>query len=216
MALTQPRKDAEFIAWALNVDVQCTQNQANWQLDAGKVQTLNALTASAHNAYLANENPETRNRLTTASKRMTFASLRSFFSTYVPVLVANEAISEDALAGMGLPSRQHHFHTPLPVPTEAPEVSAVVGQHHEITVYVNIPQHGQPSEFLSKKGYHGFVVRYRKDGDAEWTEEHSTSLHHMLFFDSEDEGKHLTLTVAWINPRIERGPWSDEIRVLIN
>jgi hypothetical protein len=26
----------------------------------------------------------------------------------------------------------------------------------------------------------------------------------------------LTLTAAWINPRIQHGPWSDEISVLIN
>ncbi|MDR1405842.1 MAG: hypothetical protein LBI89_01380, partial [Prevotellaceae bacterium] len=80
----------------------------------------------------------------------------------------------------------------------------------------NIPQHGQPSEFLKKKGYHGFVVRYRKESETEWHERHTTRLHITLLFDSGDEGTHLLLTTAWINPRIQHGPWSDELRVLVN
>ena len=213
---TQPRKDAEFIAWSSNLCNQCVSRQNEWQLDAELVTKFQDFQGAAWSAYDANRNPETTNRLTTANKRVSFAVLRVFLATFVNILVANPAISESDLEAMGLPSREHHFHQPLPVPEEAPETTAVVGQHHDIILYVAIPQHGHPSEFLTKKGYHGFVVRYRKEGDTEWHEEHSTRLHLTLLFDSEDEGKHITLTTAWINPRIQHGPWSDEISVLIN
>ena len=216
MSRTQPTKDADFIAFAVNLDADCSSAAPAWELDTTKVAEMNRLSRAADVAYRANINPETANRQTAATKREAFANLKVFLSTYIPVLVANEHISEAKLEAMGLPSRIHHFHEALPEPTDAPETTAVVGQHHDITVYVAIPQHGHPSEFLKKKGYHGFVVRYRKDGESEWHEEHTTRLHRTLLFDSEDEGKHITLTTAWINPRLEHGPWSDEISVLIN
>jgi hypothetical protein len=213
---TQPRKDADFIAWANNLCNQCVNRQGEWGLDPMLVIKFSELFGAAFSAYEANRNPETANRLTAANKRVAFAVLKAFLGTYVNVLVANMAISESDLQAMGLPSREHHFHPPVEVPKEAPETTAIVGQHHDVTLYVAIPQHGHPSEFLKKAGYHGFVVRYRKDGETEWHEEHSTRLHLTLLFDSEDEGKHLFLTTAWINPRIQHGPWSDEISVLIN
>ena len=216
MGKTQPIKDADFIAWALNIDYACTTRQTEWQLDSTQVVQLNTLVTNADAAYRENKNPETASRRTAANKRVAFAVLRAFLGTYVNILVADEHISESDLEAMGLPSRERHYHEPLPEPAEAPEVTAVVGQHHDITVYVAIPQLGHPSEFLTKKGYHGFVVRYRKEGDAEWIEEHSTRLHITLLFDAGDEGKHIALTAAWINPRIQHGPWSDEISVLIN
>jgi hypothetical protein len=216
MSKTQPVKDADYIAWARNIKEQCIAHGTEWQIDATWVARLTTLFDNADAAYQANLNPETSNRHTTASKQVAFIDLRMFFGTFINVLVANENISESDLKGMGLPSRVHHFHEPLPAPGEAPEVGAVVGQHHDISVYVAIPQHGHPSEYLTKKGYYGFVVRYRREGDTEWREEHSTRLHITLLFDNEDEGKRLLLTAAWINPRIQHGPWSDEISVLIN
>jgi hypothetical protein len=216
MGLTIPTKDADFVAFVRNLDADCSSHAPAWNLDMTQVATLNQLSRAAESAYNANKNPETSNRLSAANKRGSFLELKVFLSTFIPTLVANKSISESELEAMGLPSRIHHFHEALPVPTDAPETTAVVGQHHDITVYVAIPQHGHPSEFLKKKEYHGFVVRYRKEGESEWHEEHTTRLHQILLFDNEDEGKHLILTTAWINPRIEHGPWSDEIRVLIN
>ncbi|MDR2362335.1 MAG: hypothetical protein LBD91_06355 [Prevotellaceae bacterium] len=214
MSRTQPIRDAEYIAWARNIKNRCVAQMEEWDLYPAQVARLTTLFDSADAAYEASLNPETANRHTVSIKQVAFSDLRVFFNTYINVLVANENISESDLRGMGLPSRAHHFYEPLPVPGDVPEVGAVVGQHHDINVYVAIPQHGQPSEFLTRKGYYGFVLRYRKDGDTEWREEHSTRLHITLLFEHEDEGKRLTLTAAWINPRIQHGPWSDEISVL--
>jgi hypothetical protein len=216
MSRTQPVKDGEFIAWASNIDAQCTTYQSQWQLPAASVQKLNLLTANAKTAYLANVNPELANHLTASNKKVAFLNLKNFLSLFVKSLVANDAVSESDLEAMGLPSRIHHFKQPDPVPTEAPTMTVVVGQHHDVTVYVSVLQHGHPSEYLSKKDYYGFVIRYRKEGETEWHEEHSTRLHITLMFDSEDAGKHLKLTSAWVNPRIQHGPWSDEDTVLIN
>jgi hypothetical protein len=211
-----PSKDAEFIAWAKNVSAQCVANQATWHLDANAVYTCESLTLNADAAYAANANPETSNHLTATNKKESFKALKSFLGIFVMSLVSNLNIPNSELVAMGLPSREHHAHEPLPRPTVAPNIYAVTGQHYVVTVYVEIPQHGHPSSYLTQHGFHGFVLRYRKDGESEWREVHSTRLHTTLTFEEADEAKHLFLSAAWINPRLERGPWSDEIRVLIN
>jgi hypothetical protein len=102
------------------------------------------------------------------------------------------------------------------LPSEAPDITVVIGQHHDVSIHVSIPQYGQPSEYVTQKGYHSFVMRYCKDDEGVSHEENTTRLHFTLLFNEEDYGKFVTVTVAWINPRIQHGQWSDEIRVLIH
>jgi hypothetical protein len=40
-------------------------------------------------------------------------------------------------------------------------------------------------------------------------------LHHTLFFEPEEEGKRILLKAAWVNHRMEAGPWSNEISEII-
>lgn len=216
MARTFPVKDADFLAFALNIDSQCVAHEMDWNLNSSIVIKLHTLTVAAKAAYEANANPEEANRRTAAAKDVHFGELKVTLSTVVKTLELNEAVTEDDLRAMGLPSREHHFHEPLPEPTDAPETIVVAGQHHDVSVYVGTPQHGHPTEFLTKKGYYGFVVRYRKDDETDWHEEHTTRLHTVLYFNSEDVGKRITVTAAWINPRLQHGPWSDEIQAIVN
>ncbi|MDR3236332.1 MAG: hypothetical protein LBT48_06360 [Prevotellaceae bacterium] len=212
----QPTKDADFIAWVTNIKNNCLTNQTQWDLKSSDTDKLLAYVDNAVHAYEVNINPELKNRHTSMIKKEAFITLKTFMSLFTLQLLADELISDAEIEAMGLRPRQHHASLPLPDPTEAPEITAVVGQHHDVTVYVSVAQHGHPAEYLKKKGYAGFILRYRKEGDSEWHQELSTKLHTMLLFDAEDEGKHVTLTVAWINPRLEHGPWSDETTTLIN
>jgi hypothetical protein len=211
----RPSKDADYLAWAKNIAAKCAA-QPQWGIDSMKLATLNTLVTNADTAYAANLNRETANHYTATVKKAAFDALKPFMSGFVVVLEANDLIPNEELVAMGLPSRIHHHHDPLPDPTESPDIHAVVGEHDVVTVYVDIPQQGHPSEYLTRKGYRGFVVQYKKEGDAEWREESTTRLHITLVFAREDEGKHLQLQAAWLNPRLHRGPWSDELTVLIN
>jgi hypothetical protein len=216
MGRTQPTRDEEFIAWALNLSARCTERQEEWGLNPASVQKLNALMNAAETAYRNNLNPETRNRKSVALKKEGIAALRSFLSAFILVLRANESIGENDLDALGLPSRKRHNRLPLPTPTEAPKVSVVTKTGHEVRVYVSVLNYGHATASLTKKSYYGFIVRYRKEGCDEWHTEYSTCLHADLLFSDEDTGKRLVLMAAWINPRLRQGPWSSEITVLIN
>ena len=210
-----PTRDAEFIPWVKNIDAQVTANKVAWGLNDVQVAKLNQLTGSAVASWEANSNPETTNRRTAAEKKAAFSELKHFLSLFTESFYVNDAITDADIEAMGLRPRHVHVSQPKPEPTEAPEVSAVVGQHHDVTIYVSKAQYGVPVRSLNTQ-YHGFTIRYRKEGESEWQQQMSSRLHTILYFESEDEGKRLYFAVAWLNGRLQHGPWSDEVSTLIN
>jgi hypothetical protein len=210
-----PTKDAEFISWAKNINAKSTANQALWNLNDMQVSKLNGLTENAESTWKTNGNPETANRRTSAEKKQAFSELKHFLSRFTDSFYGNDAITDADMEAMGLRPRKMHSTRPKPEPDEAPEVRAMIGQHHEVTVYVSKTQHGEPVRSLNTK-YYGFIVRYRKDGEEGWQQQMSTRLHTTLHFDPEDRGKQLRFAVAWLNGRLQHGPWSNEIATQIN
>ena len=210
-----PAPDAEFIPWAKNITAQCRANESKWNLENAQVVKLIELMESAEAAWEAHTNPETANRRTAAEKKQAFSELKRYLSMFTNSFYVNEAITDADIAAMGLRPRHTHATQPKVEPGEAPEVTVVVGQHHDVTIYVSRPQHGEPVRSLNTK-YYGFILRYRKEGETEWTQQMSTRLHIRLSFEPKDESKRLYFTVSWLNARLQNGPWSDEISTLIH
>jgi hypothetical protein len=210
-----PVRDADLIHWARNIDARVTANRVIWGLSDMQVAKLNQLTASAVASWEANSNPETANRRTSAEKKAAFSELKHFLSLFTDSFYVNDAITDADIEAMGLRPRHAHASRPKPEPTETPEVTAVVGQHHDVTVYVSKAQHGAPVQSLNTQ-YYGFTIRYRREGESDWHQQMSTRLHAILYFEPEDEGKRLYFSVAWLNARLLHGPWSDEVSTLIN
>jgi hypothetical protein len=213
---TQPRTDAEFVDWAKMVTSHCTTNLSAWGISQAFITDLGGKVGSAIDAYTKNSDPSTKNRTTVATKNETFRILRETMSVVVPALVSNTKISNDELAQMGLPTRIHHYHGPLPVPANAPNVEVHSGEHHVVDVYVSNPQLGQVTSYLKDPEDYGFVMRYKLEDEETWHEKNYTKLHTRLIFEDKDVKKNLSIMVAWINPRLEHGPWSDTITVIVN
>ena len=210
-----PIGDTDFIAWAKNITARSRANQTKWKLDSAQLAKLSDLMEHAEAAWEANKNPETASRRTSAEKKQIFSELKRYLRLFTDSFYVNEAITDADIEAMGLRPRHTHVSLPKPEPDEAPEVTAVVGQHHDVTVYVSKAQHGEPVHSLNTK-YYGFIIRYRKDGETLWQQQLSTRLHVTFYFEPEDEGKRLHFSVAWLNGRLQHGPWSDEISTLIN
>jgi hypothetical protein len=115
---------------------------------------------------------------------------------------------------MGLRPRTHHAHQPLPPPQKAPVVT-VKKLHDEIIVYVAQPEQDHPTGSLAPVEYHAFRLRWKFEGEAQYRFEVSTRLHHTLYFEQTDETKRVLLSAAWVNPRLQPGPFSEEISVVI-
>jgi hypothetical protein len=202
--------DAQFLAQANTIGEQCEKNRENWLLDDDFMQSFTTYLKIANEAYKANSDIALKNSVTAALKKSAFSNLKHNMSTFITYLEINQNVPDMAIEFMGLRPRKRQNYQPLPRPTTIPEISTVK-RNDEITIYVSQPEHDQPKSGLAPVDqYHGFMIRYRLEGDVSEQIVAVTRLHHTLFFEREDEGKHLTLSVAWINPRLEIGPWSKE------
>ncbi|MDR0581915.1 MAG: hypothetical protein LBG31_03010 [Prevotellaceae bacterium] len=205
-----PSKDLAFLAFARNIAEECLIHKTAWRLDTGEVEYLQSLTNEADAAYANIRNSETSTHLARVTKKMNFLMLRQFLRPFINMLTANKAISDDVLIAMGLSPRV------VPPPAEAPKLNVRKIQHLEITVGVSALAPNRSNASFIKKSYYGFILRYRLEEETEWHEVYSTKRCTTLYFNSGDEGKHITLTAAWLNSCIQRGPWSNEVISLIN
>jgi hypothetical protein len=201
------------LAEAKNINNQCHAH-TDWSVEPTRLTQFDTLLAAAQSAYEANRDPATKNATTAITKRTAFAELKNFLSLFINYLEGNIAVPDDAIELMGLRPRHPHAHQPLPAPPEAPVISARK-QHGEITIYAAKPEHDQPTSGVAPTHYHGFLLYYKFKGEAEYKNVVSTRLHHTLYFEPEDDGKRILFKAAWVNSRMQHGPWSNEISEII-
>jgi hypothetical protein len=210
--LDQP--DAQFLATVNNINGECTQHSSEWNLDPTRLTQLNTLTLNASTAYAANSNPATRNHVTTVNKNVAFDDLKKFLGTYIDSLEGNLSVPDAALEIMGLRPRVHHASEHLPPPKDKPAITTT-SQRNEITVYASRPEHGHPTDSVTDPKYGGIKVRWRFVGETEYHFEVTTRLQYTIHFNQEDRTKLVEIAAAWINPRLEAGPWSDDITEVV-
>ena len=209
------RPDAQFLAHANTIRTECNEHQTEWQEDAELLQTFNEKLDTANTAYAANIDLSKKNATTSEHKKATFAELKNFMGVFINSLEGNLRVPDEALARMDLRPRHHHGFQPDPAPKDEPVVS-LRAQHDEITVYVLQPEHDHPTATVAPEKHFGFILRYKKEGDAEYKTVVSSRLHHTLYFEQEDEGKRVYVAAAWVNHHMENGPWCHEISQVIS
>jgi hypothetical protein len=212
---TFEQPDAQFLAHANTVGNECTTHAEEWHLEAERLTTLNLRLTNANTAYAANNDVATKNHTTSVNKKAAFSELKNFLSLFVDYLVGNLSVPDEALATMGLRSREHSAHLPSPPPGEAPLIHAIT-QHGEITVYASRANFGQPTKGVGKTSFRGFKLRWRFEGETVWHTEVTTRQHFSLHFDQADETKRVELSAAWVNSRLEEGPWSENITEVVS
>ncbi|MDR1483579.1 MAG: hypothetical protein LBT09_02020 [Planctomycetaceae bacterium] len=126
-----PRKDAEFIAWAKTIYHDCHENAEEWEIPSEVIAQFSDLVDIAEEAFQSNADKERRNKASVSVKNAAFLSLKQFLQAFVNTLEGNLLVPDAAITAMGLRPRHPHAHQPIPVPTDAPVLTAIVGQHHQ-------------------------------------------------------------------------------------
>jgi hypothetical protein len=211
-----PRRDGEFIEWAKTILKDCWENWEKWEIALATVKQFQLLVDNAYSAFQNNSNKELQNRATTATKNAAILELRRFLRTFINSIEGNLNIPDEAISSMGIRPRHSTSHQPIPVPLDAPVLTAEFRQHRELTVYAAPLQHGHPTEYFKNEKYAGFILKYKIENESQWQFVISTRLHHTLTFNDNDKGKFVHLQAAWVNPRMQNGPWSNEIKEIIN
>jgi hypothetical protein len=210
---TIPKRDKDCLAFAKNLLAKCTENAPNWDITAADLQEFKDLLDPADKAVDANANLQTRNKESTAHKNGAMKLLVDNLRAWVRWLRANKKISNSELAEMGLQLRDYHHHAPKPRPNETAVLTARV-THLAIKVFASVPQGSHPTQHVTRPGYHGLYIRWRAEG-GEWMNMNTTRTTATLKFAPEQVGKIVEIIAAWVNPRLQPGPWGESIRVLV-
>ncbi|MDR3350342.1 MAG: hypothetical protein LBN98_01675 [Prevotellaceae bacterium] len=208
------KPDAEFLSWAATINTSCHEHP-EWGIDISRVYNFDYLLSNAKSTYEANSNRATRNSTTAQYKNAAFGELKHFLGLFINTLEGDTNVPDAALAFMGLRPRTHKGYQPLDVPKETPGMK-LERVHDELTVYVSQPAKDHQKETVAPIRYHGFALRYKKEDDPAYQTIISTRLHHTLFFSQEDEKKRIFLSAAWVNPRLQTGPWCEEVSVVMS
>jgi hypothetical protein len=209
------KPDPQFLAHVKTINTECNEHKTEYGLDGEILKTFDDDLAAAETAYAANSDYSKKNVTTSEHKKATFAELKNFLGVFINALEGNLKVPDEALARMELRPRHQSGHHPLPPPVEQLVIS-LLAQSDEIIVYAAKPEHDQPTATVAPANHFGFILRYKKEGDADYKTVVSSRLHHTLYFEREDEGKRVFLSAAWVNHRMEPGPWCKEISQVIN
>ncbi|MDR2413523.1 MAG: hypothetical protein LBD64_00865 [Odoribacteraceae bacterium] len=208
-------KNSTWIEWVKGFYATCIENANVWELDEKWLKILSTLVGEAVEAYETNLPWKTRNHETVVAKNEAFEKLRMFLRKSIPVLFANPRISNERLVDMGFRSRERVRPRTLPRPSKSPMLAAVCGKQQVVDIYTSAEPLDRSIRVRENEGY-SIIIRYKIEGEVAWHELYSSLLHVQLPFGARDVKKRLTLMVAWVNPRLERGPWSASTTVIIS
>jgi hypothetical protein len=208
-----PRNDSKFNTWVINLLSYIASHSMNWGLPPDLLMKLNERLDRWKTAFAAAENPETRTKASVKTKtevRKTFeAEVRVAVKAYITY---NPAVTDGDRENMALPIHDTKP-TPVPAPTERPDLAIDFSQQEEHSLKVT----GNPRPYNA----HGFEAWYKVGGTPPVTSKDfayagfSTKSPFTVKFEFEDKGKTVYYRVRWVNAKNEPGPWSELVSAVI-
>jgi hypothetical protein len=206
--------DAKYLAFVDNALKICRDNLALYKIPEKDYEQADVLYEKAKLAYKANSLSDSRNKNTTREKNTAFKELKTYMSWFSKTLETNLSLPNSALIEMGLPSREHTHHGDHPRPKRMPVVS-MRREGLETTLDFAQQEHNHPTETIAEEFVHGARIEYRFDNETIWQSETVTKKHYTFIFTEGDVGKQVHVRVAWVNPKLEAGPYCREFSFIV-
>jgi hypothetical protein len=210
------KKDKDFVPFAKGILYSCEENRVNWELKSADIRKLRVLVTKADAAYAANSLAATKNKNTVDAKKAIFKELKLFLRWFIDSLVVNLKVPEEALKSMGLRSREHTHHRRIGILKD--DISLRVKRsHRQLDLYASVPAESKSTQSSGAKHRSGYLIRrYFKGEEANVVQEISPTLHHVFRYGMEDVGKTMVVTIAWVNPSLQPGKWSEEYEIVLS
>jgi hypothetical protein len=213
---TSPTKlpDAEYLNYVRNIVDQCLDHAAQWKIGENELAKVEVLLEKAVLAYKANTELTTKNRATAKAKKYAFQALKEAMNWFITYLVQNLSVPDQALDEMKIRARHHHA-SPAPAPTQKGNVKhSVRGAKHRFSL--NLQTDNQTRKVsVDPNGTGGTEWRFRYKGETNIDTKRSSKSSILTEFKEEDWGKIIEVSARWVNSKLEPGPWSDWIEVII-
>jgi hypothetical protein len=212
-----PAKDADFLEWAQNFSVLCTENQMNWTLPTAKITALNAAVAEYTGIYETAIGPDA-SRADILLKNEKKAALKELIRDFKRRNIdPNNAVTDPDRERLRIPIYDTKP-SPVPPPSTAPEFEFTYPGARRITVHIR--DFGSHSK-AKPKNVAGAVICWEI---RDTPPANQAQLPHSFFtgrtpyrfeFKEEERGKTVYMALFWQNGKGDMGPWSEIQSVVI-
>jgi hypothetical protein len=208
-----PTKDADFNTAQNIISNMASVNRTQWFLDSPWLDNeLMPQKTKWDEAWVAYENPATRNPSITFAKNEQRKAYEKLLRLLVKNLQSNIHVTPDDLRSMGItiPSSDK---TPAPVADKSPDVdvdTSTIGR-----LIIHFFEKGSHHKKGKPAGQHGAEIRwtFSDTPPTRWDElfhsEIDTNSPFTLVFENDQRGKTVYFALRWENTRGEKGPWSE-------
>ncbi|MDR3246874.1 MAG: hypothetical protein LBT50_10665 [Prevotellaceae bacterium] len=170
-------------------------------------------------AYENWSNPAERTQVKTAALSDGEAAFRPMYRRlYTGLLKNNPNVTDSDLIAMGLPKRSNGGRTPVPVPSNIPEATAVQKGPGVVEIYF---RDANETGKAKPRGVHGAEIRYAvlAEPTTDWRTLNNSAFDTRsplkITFEGDQRGKTLYFAVRWENTRGEKGDWSEIASTII-
>jgi hypothetical protein len=142
--------------------------------------------------------------------------LKKYARWFIDSLEVNLKVPDEALDKMGLPPREKPANQPDPPPTTH---LVITFKKIDNTLRLQGSQQisGQPKSTVGPKKLHfGIIFKVKVEGEPEPRIIPTTKLHADIIFPPEYKGRHAKVSGAWLNSRLDPGPWCDDIDIILD
>jgi hypothetical protein len=214
-----PQSEKAFTPWVDTFMTNLVILYPQFGMPALAVQNLTVLHTDYTNKLKIANDPATRTKVTVKAKNNAKKALIKALREDVKAYIAfNPLVTDDHRNRLGLPIYKT-TRTDAPVAKEAPDMEFHSPEIRRVDIYF-YPK-GQKKGSAKPEGQREVEACYLvSDQPAERIEEliHTVSDSNSpieLQLGDKDRGKVLSIVLRWVNPRGERGPWSDIRTVII-
>ena len=214
---TIPAKDADFNVWQDTIVQAAIENSTEWLLDTDWLdKQLEPARAAWTTAWEAYQNPGTRTKLITATKKEKRADYEKLLMILAANLRANTRLTDDDRRAAGLSIRDAKP-TPSPVPVTYPIISVDTSIMRRLILKY---RDSGSTTTAKPKGIHGAEIKWLISEERPMVEElinsaFDTGTPYMIDFEDAQRGKRVWICLRWENTRGEKGPWGQMVNAII-
>lgn len=204
-----PNKDAELMAWALNFMSKISPSPEAFGLDEGQRTEYGTAYGAYASAYQVANDSATRTTASVQAKNSAKAALIKLTRELVDICQAWPEMTNDKRALLQITIRDNSS-TPVPVPTQSPQLDVVSVQGRTVKVRLRNSENGERRKPAGVQGatIMSYVGPTIPSSLRDWTFEGNTTRVDLpvVFGESVPMGSKVWITAFWYNRRAESGP----------
>ena len=225
--MSVPRSNKAYLEYVDNILETVRANMTAWGISTTEFKRVENPYLNTRKAYDRNAAKATRGDKSAADLHVDMQRLKPIISDFVISLRGNLTISDDMLIIMNIPLRRRTYHQAHPAPEDDAVFEFRRIAHLLYQIVMQSLAAGHPRQTMTdRRRHHGYWFDYIIiDHDApipdpetitNWEHREFTKLRETITFPASAEGKRLIGRAAWINRRLQNGPWSEPVNITLS